>query len=120
MSLFKKNYTRDYKCVTCGVTGCKMWRDYGEFFRVTLKCAPCVAKDQKRDISTIDDKGTRLTPEYDWADGNHRSNEIGWWVPAIQIFGEPRAYLVGNTEELRQESIEAWWALPTLPKGYKP
>ena len=118
MGLFnrvKKNYTRSYKCVKCGATGCKMWRDSGEYFRVTLKCAPCTAKDQERDISTIDEKGERLAPEYDWMNGQ-RTCQIGWWVPAIQIVGEPDAYMVGNTEDKRLESLEAWWVLPTLPK----
>ena len=99
-----------------------MWRDHGEFFRVTLKCAPCAAKsdpDEIRDISTIDAEGRRETPEYDFARPGERSNEIGWWVPAIQIVGEPNAYMVGNTVEKREESYNAWVALPTLPKGYK-
>jgi hypothetical protein len=111
MGLFRQN---TYKCEACGTTGCKLWREHGVYSRVILKCAPCAAKEQKRDISTIDADGMRLTPEYDWA-GDRRSDQIGWYVPAVQFKGQDGVYCTPNTED-QDDSYEVWRKLPTLPK----
>jgi hypothetical protein len=104
-----------YKCGICGVTGCKLWREYG-MTRPYLACAPCAAKAGKRDISTIDENGMRETPEYSWAvpgDPSYRSDQIGWYVPAIQT--EEGDYWGATSTPM--DAYEKWQKLPTLPEG---
>jgi hypothetical protein len=107
---FKRN---KYKCGACGASGCKLWREYGTYSAIILRCAPCAAKEQKRDISSIDENGMRLTPEYDWA-GDRRSDQIGWYIPAVMT-EEGDGYW-GYTS-VPPDSVEAWRKLPTLPKS---
>jgi hypothetical protein len=102
-----------YKCGSCGAKGCKLWREY-QSFHVELRCAPCAAKEQGKDISTIDADGMRLTPEYDWA-GDRRSDQIGYYIPAVPVLGEKGAYW-GYTS-VPEADGEAWRRLPTLPKA---
>ncbi|HYX22465.1 MAG TPA: hypothetical protein VFA98_16595 [Thermoanaerobaculia bacterium] len=67
-----------YKCQTCGAHGCKLWREYQTFADHTdLLCCDCAAKSQKKDVSTIDADGRRLTEE------GGRTDQIGWFVPAV-------------------------------------
>lgn len=106
----KPETPKGYKCGRCGAAGCKLWREYQTFHPQVL-CAPCAAADQKRDISTMDANGMRLTPEYEWA-GDSRSDQIGWYVPAIP--DEERVGYWGYTSV--PDAAIAWWkALPSLP-----
>jgi len=108
----------EYKCGICGVTGCKLWREYG-MMRVYLACAPCAAKAGKRDISTIDALGMRETPEYSWAvpgDPSYRSDQIGWYVPAVPADDQGSMWGATSTP---MDAYERWQKLPTLPKGCK-
>jgi hypothetical protein len=114
LGLFRKRNT--YKCGTCGAKDCKLWREHGIYSRVILKCAPCAAEYGKRDISSIDGNGTRLTPEYDWA-GDKRSDQIGWYVPAVPTDDEFEAYWGITSTPL--DAYQKWQLFPTLPKGYK-
>lgn len=102
-----------YKCSACGAKNCKLWREY-QTFSPQLFCAPCAGKNQKRDISTMDADGRRLTPEYEWAHGQ-RSDQIGWLVPAVtDEDGDFWGYTSVPSDRI------AWWkSLPTFPKGYK-
>lgn len=98
----------------CGAGGCKLWREYG-VTRLYLACAPCAGKEGSRDISTIDKDGMRETPEYSWAkpgDPSYRSDQIGWYVPAIQT--EEGDYWGATSSPV--EAYETWRKLPTLPE----
>ena len=89
-------------CTGCGASGCKLWEEYPIPRINTLKCAPCAAKESNKDISTLDEKGTRLsnrTPK-------HRTNDIGWYVPHFDRYNEPLEYYI---------VLCAWEALPSLP-----
>ena len=121
-TLFGHKTKYKYRCEACGATGCKLWREHGVYSRVILKCAPCAAKEQGRDISTMDEQGMRLTPEYDWA-GDQRSDQIGWYVPAVIYLPDLEhntiAFCTPNTED-QQSSYENWQKLPTFPDWYNP
>jgi hypothetical protein len=106
--------TPKYECGICGATGCKLWREYGTM-RVYLACAPCAAKAGGRDISTIDALGMREAPEYVWMKGE-RTDQIGWYVPAIPADDEGSMWGATSTP---MEAYERWQMLPTLPKGCK-
>lgn len=69
----------DYKCQECGATGCKLWRDGGSFFSIELLCVDCAARDQKKDISSINEEGCRLIGQ----GMRGRTDQIGWYVPAV-------------------------------------
>lgn len=102
-----------YKCGMCGATGCKLWREYGTM-RVYLACAPCAAKVGKRDISSIDENGMRLMPEYSWARPDERTDQIGWYVPAIPADDDGSMWGATSTP---MDAYKRWQELPTLPKG---
>ena len=104
-----------YKCNGCGAKGCKLWREY-QTFSPRLLCAPCAGKDQGRDVSSMDENGMRLTPEYDWA-GDRRSDQIGWYIPAVPT---PEKDGFWGYTSVPEDGVEAWRKLPTFPKGYKP
>lgn len=73
----------NYKCTTCGIHGCKLWREYQVFADMTeLVCCDCAGKSQKEDVSQIDDAGLRpLNPEI--YGSNQRTDNIGWRIPAV-------------------------------------
>lgn len=100
-----------YKCGICGVSGCKLWREYG-MMRPYLACAPCAAQAGNRDISSIDENGMRLMPEYDWGKGE-RTDQIGWYVPAVQT--DEGDYWGATSTPM--DAYEKWQKLPTLPEG---
>lgn len=105
---------KKYKCAKCGAAGCKLWREY-QSFHIDLRCAPCAGKDQGRDVSSMDENGMRLSPEYDWS-GGRRTASIGWYVPAVS---DGKGNFWGYTS-VTPEDAEKWRKLPTFPKGYKP
>ena len=68
----------DYTCSHCGATSCKLWREY-QTEAPKLLCARCTAKDQDKDISSIDRDGrTKNAPPL-----VGRSDSIGWYIPAV-------------------------------------
>lgn len=76
-----------YRCTTCGVHGCKLWREYQTFADHTeLVCCDCAGKSQKHDVSQIDAEGRTPWSCKD-ADGtvHHMQphDSIGWRVPAV-------------------------------------
>jgi hypothetical protein len=102
-----------YKCASCGAKGCKLWREYGTYsvpIRDQLRCAPCAAKSQNKDISGIDEDG-RYLPKID---GERRTDQIGWMVPAVPAEDEFGSYW-GYTS-VPQDRVDWWRKLPTLPE----
>jgi hypothetical protein len=71
-----------YECHSCGVHGCKLWREYQTFAdRTELVCCDCAGKSQQEDVSSIDADGRRkLGPDYP---DDCRTDQIGWRVPAV-------------------------------------
>lgn len=64
------------KCGSCGVTGCKMWREYQTFASHTkILCGTCALRDQGK-VGPIDADGYR-------ASTYGRTDQIGWLVPAV-------------------------------------
>lgn len=104
-----------YECCECHAKGCKLWREYGVYSRIILRCCVCAAKNQKRDISTIDAQGMRETPEYEWHRPGDRSDQIGWYVPAVQT-GDGDFWGATSTP---MDAYTYWQNLPTFPEGYE-
>ena len=68
---------KKYKCTTCGVHGCKLWREYQTFLdQQTLECCDCAGKSQNKNVSTIDQLGMRKTD-------SGLCDQIGFRVPAV-------------------------------------
>lgn len=96
-----------YTCGTCHAQGVKLWRDFQAFLsNQSLRCAPCAAAEQGKDISTIDADGLRES-----AFGG-RTDQIGWLVPAVPTV-ENNAFW-GYTS-VPAEGVAWWRRLPTLP-----
>ena len=102
-----------YQCLKCGATGCKLWREYNTFLdNQRLLCALCAGKDQKKDVSRINEEGSipsKILPEdsYEmWGD------QIGWMIPAVPT--EDGETYWGYTSVPEPGCI--WWRqLPSLP-----
>jgi len=74
----------DYKCHSCGVHGCKLWREYNTFADYTeLVCCDCAGKSQQKDVSGIDSEGKILLRPSSIYGENCRCDQIGWRVPAV-------------------------------------
>lgn len=104
-----------YRCTTCGVHGCKLWREYQTCADYTeLVCCDCAAKSQKKDISSIDDQGRSVCdPELP----EMRHSSIGWRVPAIPT--EEGDTFWGFTSS-PGPAVHWWETLPTrLPSVHK-
>lgn len=65
-----------YSCLTCGVSGCKLWR-MGASSCVELTCCDCAGRIEQEDVSGIDDKGKMEDRIYG------RIDQIGSYVPAV-------------------------------------
>ncbi len=92
----KTEVPTDYKCGTCGTTGCKLWRRYQTFLDgQTLECCDCAAKSQEEDVSDIDDNGM-----YTCKSVGQRSDAIGWRVPAVP-----------------DEGCETYWGYTSVPEA---
>lgn len=97
----------DYKCVKCGETNCKLWREYNTFLEhQRLLCAPCCGADQEKDITGIDADG-RIPVEH-----IGKTDQIGWMVPAVPT--EERDTYWGYTS-VPLAGCEWWKKLPSLP-----
>jgi hypothetical protein len=68
----------EYRCTSCGVHGCKLWREYTVFLHddLAVECVDCAGKSQKKDVSDVDTDGRINT-------SCGRSDAIGWRVPAV-------------------------------------
>ncbi|MDD5649781.1 MAG: hypothetical protein PHF86_05075 [Candidatus Nanoarchaeia archaeon] len=113
-SFGKTNYAQattppGYKC-TCGATNCKLWREYQTFLNhQTLACAPCAAKEQQKDISTLNEKGLRQSD-------TGLTDNIGWRIPAVPT--EEGDTFWGYTS-VPLDGVIWWQNLPTLPSVKK-
>lgn len=97
----------DYKCLKCGATSCKLWRDYNTFLEhQRLLCATCAGADQRKDVTSIDADG-KIPLEHNW-----RTDQIGWMVPAVPT--EECDTYWGYTS-VPQAGCEWWRKLPSLP-----
>lgn len=98
----------NYVCSECGASGVKLWREYQTFLNhQTLRCAPCAAKIEHKNISDIDAYGRRTIDQF-----GGRTDTIGWYVPAVPT--EENDSFWGYTSV--PEAGCDWWAkLPTLP-----
>jgi hypothetical protein len=98
-----------YKCSSCRVHGCKLWRQYQTFLsHIKLHCVDCAGKEEGKDVSDVDEKG-RIHDE-----SVGRTDSIGWLVPAVPT-KEGDTYW-GYTSVPR-EGIEWWCGLPSRSKG---
>jgi hypothetical protein len=88
-----------YKCDACAATGIKLWRQY-QTCAPRLLCAPCACADQKKP-DDVDRSGCR---------GRHRSDSIGWYVPAVP--DEEGVGYWGYTS-VPQAGVTWWRRLPT-------
>ena len=69
-----------YECTKCGLTNCKLWREYQVFANKTkLFCAYCGVENQKLSKVFISEDGFLIRDE----DVNFKTDQIGWLVPAI-------------------------------------
>lgn len=107
MKYLENKTPEKYRCFKCGGIGRKLWRQYQTFADVVeLLCAECAAKDQGKDISTINDVGMLLD------DYGQRTDQIGWLVPAVPT--EDKGTYWGYTSVPKDGCI--WWRkLPVKP-----
>lgn len=98
-----------YVCNRCSAFGCKLWREYQTFYPKLL-CAVCAAKDQNKDISTLDEEGKIFNSLM-----HRKIDQIGSYVPAVQVKGENAywGYSAGGGDAIRD--WKAWLALPSRP-----
>ena len=94
----------DYACGTCGVTGCKLWREYQSFGPIVLECCDCAGKSQEKDVSQIDGQGNLPSKH------GGTTDSIGWRVPAIP--DEQGVGYWGYTS-VPKAGVDWWKALPT-------
>lgn len=92
-----KNIPNNYVCSECGKTHIKLWRLYQSTYPKLL-CAECAGKNQIKDILTMDKNGTILI-------GSERTDQIGWYVPAI-LDKEGFRYL--GYSSIPEEDM-VWW-----------
>lgn len=96
-----------YCCKECGRTGCKLWREYNTFAdHQTLLCCDCSAKEQKKDIASLDAEGRHVD------DLEMRTDQIGMRMPAVPTV-EGDTYW-GYTS-VPQEGVRWWKNLPNRP-----
>lgn len=100
-----------YACTTCGVRGCKLWREYQTFLdHPTLECCDCASKSEGKDVSDMDDEGRRLEREDErYGLPLERSDQIGWRVPAVPT--EDGTTFWGYTS-VPADGVAWWKALP--------
>lgn len=67
----------NYVCGKCEKGGVKLWCEYGSWSGQSFRCADCSAEEQGKDISEMDEHGSR--PYRD----NKPTDTIGWRVPAL-------------------------------------
>lgn len=93
-----------YTCGKCGATNCKMWHDH--LIHKMLLCVLCAAENQKKDVTSIDETGMRLSD----IGNDRRTDQIGWCVPAIPT-NYPGVYWGYGSVPI--EAMTWWKRLPT-------
>jgi hypothetical protein len=96
-----------YKCDSCNARGVKLWREYGVYSAppVTL-CVVCACEIKGIDPDLVDENGTR-PDEYAIT---MRTDQIGWYVPAVPADEEGNWW--GYTS-IPEDGYERWKKLPT-------
>ena len=96
-----------YQCGACGVSNCKLWRDYmTRLDELTLWCCNCAAKDQDTHVGSMTEEGKYLGEQGTLTDC------IGDLVPAIPV--EPNNTYWGYSSVPPRGC--AWWRnLPNRP-----
>jgi hypothetical protein len=103
----KTTTPKDYKCANCGATGCKLWREY-QTSSPQLLCVDCAAKEEGKDITSMDERGFR-----DIGQGlRGKTNQIGWYVPAVP--DEEGIGYWGYTS-VPEAGVKWWERLPLRP-----
>lgn len=106
MSYADPKVPADYSCKTCRAKGVKLWRESNSF-QIELFCADCAGKAQNKDVSTIDERGRRLTPEGD------RTDQIGWLLPAVP---DEEGLGYWSYTSVPDAGVAWWRALPSRPE----
>ncbi|MDQ5883543.1 MAG: hypothetical protein QG654_457 [Patescibacteria group bacterium] len=96
-----------YTCRNCGATNCKLWRDFQDPLEYqTLLCAKCAAREQGKDIASIDANGMRDSTV------SGRTDQIGWRIPAVPTESNNTFW---EYNQCPQAGCEWWKKLPTHP-----
>jgi hypothetical protein len=106
-----KGTPKDYRCGKCDAHGCKLWREY-QIAYTDLFCCDCGAKDQNKNVSTINDDGLYFSNNPLYEERPRRTDQIGWLVPAIPT---KEGYAYWGYSSAPEEGIAWWRALPTRP-----
>lgn len=97
---------RPDQCDECGVTGVKLWREYGVYSqRPAILCVVHACATKGISPETIDAKGLHV------ASDRQPSDQIGWYVPAVPD-GDGNWW--GYTS-IPDDAYEHWANLPTGP-----
>lgn len=77
----------DYKCHSCSIVGCKLWRESG-FLPVKLECVDCAIKSQKdpKSCTSFSEKNYPIEVQEhgSYIDEYGMScDQIGWLLPAV-------------------------------------
>lgn len=97
----------NYVCHGCRASGCKLWRRYQTFLsHQTLLCANCTARDQKKDITGINENGLYR------GEAGGVTDSIGWFIPAVPT-SENDTYW--GYSSIPADGRKWWRSLPTLP-----
>jgi hypothetical protein len=103
-----------YRCGTCGVVGCKLWREYQTFLsHQTLECCECAGKSQEEDVSKIDADGKIPWVMGQYADGTDAIqliDQIGCRVPAVPT---EEGDTFWGYSSVPQAGVAWWLRLPT-------
>lgn len=97
----------DYKCEKCTANGCKLWRQYQSFY-IELLCVDCAGKDQKKDISSLNERGQIKSESWEGF-----TDQIGWLVPAVPAENNVSYWGYMSVPE---DGCEWWRKLPNRPK----
>lgn len=93
--------TTTYTCTKCGRSNCKLWREI--YSCSPLYCVRCIDNPQ---VNTIGEDGTFKTGY-----GEERSDQIGYFVPAVPSEDLQDYYCYGSVPEDR---IKWWQDLPNV------
>lgn len=93
-----------YLCLSCGKRGIKLWRAYGSFDAVELRCCDCAGKREGVDVSKITADGRLF-------DGDtFITDSIGWHVPAVPM---PDGWAFFGYTTVPPSGVSWWKRLPT-------
>lgn len=102
MSQYYEEIPDFYRCVTCGVRNCKLWRRRrGE---ANLGCADCVGRQQQASIETLEESGMLINRN------GRLTDQIGLYIPAIPINDESGFYW--EYGDVPEDARDWWEQLP--------